>query len=661
MPRVGVFVCWCGVNIAKTVDVEQVAQKASTIPGVVYSTSYRYMCSDPGQELIRNAISEHKLDRVVVAACSPAMHETTFQRAVSEAGLNPYFMEMANIREQDSWVHDDRELATEKAFELIAAAVERVKRAQPLEPLEFSVEKKALVIGGGVAGIQAALDIAEAGFQVYLVEKSPSIGGRMAQFDKTFPTLDCAMCILSPKMVDCYRHPNIKILSYSEVEEVKGFVGNFEVTIRKKARSVNEDLCTGCGLCIERCPTKAKSEFDEGIGERKATYIPFPQAVPLVPVIDREVCLWFTKGRCGLCQKVCPAKAIDYSQQDTYIKEKFGTIIVATGADIFDASVYGEYGYGQHPDIITSAQLERMINSSGPTKGEIVRPSNGKHPESVVFIQCVGSRDEQKGYPYCSRVCCMYTAKHALLLKEHLPNVKTYIFYIDIRAFGKGYEEFVRRVQDEFGAVYIRGRVGRIYPENGKLIVQGTDTLLGQQVKVEADLVVLAAALVPQKDVKDLARKLNISTDEYGWLMEAHPKLRPVETMTKGIFLAGTCQFPKDIPDSVAQASAAASKAIAIMQQESLFSEPVVAKVDRNKCVGCFSCKEVCPYSAIEEETVLEQTSGLEKKIAKVNPGLCQGCGNCASACRSQAIDLLGFTSEQLIAQLEGLAKVERE
>ncbi|MBC7326572.1 CoB--CoM heterodisulfide reductase iron-sulfur subunit A family protein [bacterium] len=661
MPRVGVFVCWCGVNIAKTVDVEQVAQKASTLPGVVYSTSYRYMCSDPGQELIRNAISEHKLDRVVVASCSPAMHETTFQRAVSEAGLNPYFMEMANIREQDSWVHEDRELATEKAFELIAAAVERVKRAQPLEPLEFSVEKKALVIGGGIAGIQAALDIAEAGFQVYLVEKSPSIGGRMAQFDKTFPTLDCAMCILSPKMVDCYRHPNIKILSYSEVEEVKGFVGNFEVTIKKKARSVNEDLCTGCGLCIERCPTKATSEFDEGIGERKAIYIPFPQAVPLVPVIDREVCLWFTKGRCGLCQRVCPAKAIDYSQQDTYIKEKFGTIIVATGADIFDASVYGEYGYGQHPDIITSAQLERMINSSGPTKGEIIRPSNGKHPESVVFIQCVGSRDEQKGYPYCSRVCCMYTAKHALLLKEHLPNVKTYIFYIDIRAFGKGYEEFVRRVQDEFGAIYIRGRVGRIYPENGKLIVQGTDTLLGQQVKVEADLVVLAAALVPRKDVKDLARKLNISTDEYGWLMEAHPKLRPVETMTKGIFLAGTCQFPKDIPDSVAQASAAASKAIAIMQQESLFSEPVVARVNKNKCVGCFSCKEVCPYSAIEEETVLEQTSGLEKKIAKVNPGLCQGCGNCASACRSQAIDLLGFTSEQLIAQLEGLAKVERE
>lgn len=661
MPRIGVFVCWCGVNISRTVDVEKVAEKALTIPGVVYSTSYRYMCSDPGQELIKNAISEHNLDRVVVAACSPAMHEITFQRAVEEAGLNPYLMEMANIREQDSWVHDDREIATGKAFELIAAAVERVKRAQALHPLEFGVEKKALVIGGGIAGIQAALDIAEAGFKVYLVEKTPSIGGRMAQFDKTFPTLDCAMCILSPKMVDCYRHPNITLLTYSEVEEVNGFVGNFEVTIKKRARSVDENLCTGCGLCIERCPSKARSEFEEGIGERKAIYIPFPQAVPLVPVIDREVCLWFTKGRCGLCQRVCPAKAIDYSQEDTYIKEKFGAIIVATGADVFDPTVYGEYGYGQYPDVLTSAQLERMINSSGPTKGEIVRPSDGKHPQSVVFIQCVGSRDEQKGYPYCSRVCCMYTAKHALLLREHLPDVKLYIFYIDIRAFGKGYEEFVRRVQDEFGANYVRGRVGRIYPENGRLVVQGTDTLLGQQVKVEADLVVLASALVPQKDVKELSRKLNISTDEYGWFMEAHPKLRPVETMTKGIFLAGTCQFPKDIPDSVAQASAAASKAVAILQQESLFSEPLVARVNKNKCVACFACKEVCPYSAIEEETLVEQVSGLEKKVARVNEGLCQGCGNCASACRSQAIDLLGFTAEELIAQLEGLARVEGE
>ncbi len=661
MTRIGVFVCWCGANIARTVDVELVAQKASTLPGVVYSTSYLYMCSDPGQALIKDAIRDYNLDRVVVASCSPAMHEPTFRKAVEEGGLNPYFMEMANIREQNSWVHDDRVAATEKAFELIAATVERVKRAQPLEPLGFSVEKKALVIGGGIAGIQAALDIAEAGFKVYLVEKTPSIGGRMAQFDKTFPTLDCAMCILSPKMVDCYRHPNITILSYSEIEEVKGFVGNFEVTIRKKARSVDEKLCTGCGLCIEKCPSKAKSEFDEGVGERKAIYIPFPQAVPLVPVIDREACLWFSKGRCGLCQRVCPTKAIDYSQQDTFIKERFGTIIVATGADVFDPVVYEEYGYGRYPDVITSAQLERIIDPSGPTKGEILRPSDGKHPQSVVFIQCVGSRDEQKGYPYCSRVCCMYTAKHAFLLREHLPNVKLYIFYIDIRAFGKGYEEFVRRVQDELGANYIRGRVGRIYPEKGKLIVQGADTLLGQQVRIEADLVVLATALVPQKDVEELARKLSISTDQYGWLMEAHPKLRPAETMTKGIFIAGTCQFPKDISDSVAQASAAASKAIAILQQEWLYSEPVVARVNKNKCVGCFACKEVCPYSAIEEEALVEQTSGLEKRVAKVNEGLCQGCGNCASACRSQAIDLLGFTSEELIAQLEGLAKVERE
>lgn len=660
MPRIGVFICWCGVNIARTVDVERVAQEIASVPGVVFSTTYRYMCSDPGQELIAQAIKEHNLDRVVVAACSPSMHEATFQRAVESAGLNPYLFEMANIREQDSWVHDDRESATQKAFELVAAAVERVKRAVPLETLEFPVEKKALVIGGGIAGIQAALDIASAGFQVYLVERSPSIGGRMAQFDKTFPTLDCAMCILAPKMVDCYRHPRIKILTYSEVEEVKGFAGNFEVRIRKKARSVDENLCNGCGLCWEKCPTRAKSEFDEGLGERKAIYVPFPQAVPLVPVIDRESCRWFREGKCGICAKICPRGAIDYSQEDSFINEKFGAIIVATGIDTFDPSPYQEYGVGRYPDVIPAIQLERMINSSGPTKGEIVRPSDGKHPESVVFIQCVGSRDEQKGYPYCSRVCCMYTAKEALLLKEHLPNAKIYIFYIDIRAFGKGYEEFVRRVQQEFGANYIRGRVGRIYPQNGKLIVQGTDTLLGQQVLIEADMVVLATALTPQKDAKDLAQKLRISTDEYGWFMEAHPKLRPVETTTKGIFLAGGCQGPKDIPDSVAQASAAAAKAIELLQEDFFHSEPTVARVNKEKCVGCFTCKEVCPYSAIEEEVLVERGKEGERRIARVNAGLCQGCGNCASACRSQAIDLLGYTSEQLIAQLEGLSRVER-
>lgn len=659
MARVGVFICWCGSNIAKTVDVEKVAEAAAALPGVAYSTNYKYMCSEPGQNLVKQAIAEHKLSSIVVASCSPRLHEPTFRRCISEAGLNPFMLEMANIREHCSWVHDDNDAATKKAVDLVAMAVAKVAKNEPLSSQAIPITKKALVIGGGVSGIQAALDIADAGYKVTLVERTPSIGGRMAQYDKTFPTLDCAACILTPKMVDAASNPNIEILSYSEVENVSGFVGNFDVTIRKRARSVDMSKCTGCGACYEKCPKKVSSEFDCGLGQRKAIYVPFPQAVPNVPVIDREVCRWFAEGKCKVCEKICPTGAIDYSQEDEVITEQFGAIVAATGFDTWDPQEYGNLGYGKYPDVITSLQFERLFNASGPTDGKLLRPSDNQPPKNVVFISCIGSRDDEHGYPYCSKVCCMYNAKHALLLKEKVSDAQAYVFYMDIRANGKGYEEFVRRAMEKYGAVYLRGRVSRIIQEGDKLIVRGADTLAGKPVEIEADMVVLAAAMKPQPDAKEMARKLGISTDEYNWFSEAHPKLRPVEVLTAGVYLAGVCQYPKDIPDSVAQASGAASKVIGLFSKPNLESEPTVAEVNETTCAGCLLCKEICPFSAIEPKLLTDRAGNPVKTVASVNQGLCHGCGTCVAGCRSASVQLKGFKDDQLLAEVDALAFME--
>lgn len=660
--RIGVFVCWCGSNIAKTVDVEAVAEAAKEFPGVVYSTNYKYMCSEPGQNMVKDAVKEHKLDRIVIASCSPRLHEPTFQRCLGDAGLNPYMVEMANLREHCSWVHEKTPETTEKAIELVRMAVAKVSKDQPLFRNDIGIEKRALVIGGGIAGIQAALDIADAGHPVVLVERTPSIGGHMAQYDKTFPTLDCAACILTPKMVDCASHPLIDIWSYSEVEEVKGFVGNFEVTVRKKAKSIDESKCTGCGLCLEKCPVKGiSSEFDENVGTRRAIYRPFPQAVPNKPVIDRENCRMFQTGKCGVCQKMCPTGAIDYEQQDEVLTEKFGAIVVATGFKLWDHSKLGEYGYGKYPDVISAIQFERIMNASGPTDGHIVRPSDGKTPESIVFISCVGSRDDEHGHAYCSKVCCMYNAKQALLVKDKLHDVETYVFYMDIRANGKGYEEFVRRTIEDFGANYIRGRVSKIYPDNDQMVVKGVDTLLGKPVEVRADLVVLATAMEPQVDAKDLARKLGISTDQYNWFSEAHPKLKPVEVLTDGIYLAGACQYPKDIPDTVAQASGAASKVTGLFSKPAIKSEPMIAYINEDSCAGCGLCVGVCPFGAIELVEVMDRAKSTRenkvmKTVASVNEGICKGCGTCSAACRSLSARLRGFEGNQILAEIDALA-----
>ncbi|MDO8585940.1 MAG: CoB--CoM heterodisulfide reductase iron-sulfur subunit A family protein [Armatimonadota bacterium] len=659
MARIGVFVCWCGSNIAKMVDVKKAAEIAGGFPNVVYSADYKYMCSDPGQNIVKDAIREHKLDRVVIGSCSPRLHEPTFQRCIGGADLNPYMVEMANLREHCSWVHDDREKATDKAIDLLRMAVAKVASDEPLYTTKLPLTKRALVIGGGIAGIQAALDIANAGYPVTLVERTPSIGGHMAQYDKTFPTLDCAACILTPKMVDCASNPNIQILSYSEVEDVSGFVGNFEVKIRKRARSVNFEKCTGCGICYSKCPVrKIPNEFDEGIGDRRAIYVPFPQAVPNVPVIDRENCRWFKEEKCRACEKLCPSQAIEYDQEDEILTEKIGAIVVATGFKTWDHSAIGEYGYGKYKDVITSLQFERLTNASGPTEGKVARPSDGKTPETVVFLSCVGSRDENHGYPYCSKVCCMYNAKQALLLKDKVHDANAYVFYMDIRANGKGYEEFVKRTIEDYGATYLRGRVSRIFESDGKLIVRGADTLAGVPVEIQADMVVLATAMEPQTDAKEMARKLGVSTDQHNWFTEAHPKLAPVEALTAGVYFAGACQYPRDIPDTVAQASGAASKVAVLFSKDEITSEPMIAYIQESSCAGCHLCASVCPFTAIDMVEVTDPRTKKPKMVARVNAGICHGCGTCAAACRSQSAKLRGFEDTQILAEIEALAEI---
>ncbi len=664
MSRIGVFVCHCGENIGATVDCAKVAETASHLPGVVHSVDYKYMCSDPGQTMIKDAIKEKNLTGVVVAACSPRMHEPTFRRACADSGLNPFLCEMSNLREHCSWVHLKEDTTTEKATELVSMLVEKVKRNKPLFPIKVPVTKTALVLGGGIGGIQAALDIANSGHKVIMVEKQPSIGGHMAQLSETFPTLDCSQCILTPRMVEVAQHPNIELITYAELEAIEGFIGNFKAHIRKKAKSIDEKKCTGCGICSQKCPVKKiPDEFNAGLGYRPAVYVPFPQAVPNKPVIDRLNCTYYTKnGKCGACKKLCPADAIDFDQKDEIVTYDVGAIVAATGYDIKGTDFFPEYGYGRYKDVINGLQFERLASASGPTLGEIQRPSDGKVPETIVFIACAGSRDPAKGIDYCSKICCMYTAKHAMLYKHKAHHGKAYVFYMDIRAGGKNYEEFVRRAIEEDDVKYVRGRVSRIYEQDGKLIVKGVDTLLNSMpIEIEADMVVLATAMVANDDSESVAQKLHISYDPYHFFAEAHPKLKPVETNTAGIMLAGACQAPRDIPETVSQASGAAAKVAALFSNDELTRDPSVAVVNRtapplfSTCVGCFLCVNVCPYQAIVKEEIRARDGKLIKEVASVNPGLCQGCGTCVALCRSKSIDLEGYTHQQMYSQIVAL------
>lgn len=650
--RVGVYVCHCGTNIAGVVDVQEVARWAAEQPQVVVARAYQFMCSSLGQDLVEADIKQLGLNRVVVAACSPHMHEKTFRSACERAGLNPYLFEMANIREQDAWITDNKAIATQKAKALIKGAIERVAHHQPLLPLQVTINPNTLVVGGGIAGISAALELANAGHHVYLVEREPSIGGHMAQLDKTFPTLDCSACILTPKMVEINQHPNVTLLSYSEVEQVQGYLGDFTITVRKKARYIDESLCTGCGICIEKCPKKVVDEvFEAGLSYRKVVYRPFPQAVPKYPVIDTHNCTYFQRGKCKACQLFCPTNAINFEQQDEMLTIQVGNIILATGYDLFDVRRIPQYGYGRLANVFTSLEFERMVNASGPTNGQVVLRDGVTPPQSVAIVHCVGSRDK-KYHEYCSKVCCMYSLKFAHLVHERVPGAAVYNFYIDVRTPGKGYEEFYHRLLEE-GTHFIRGRVAEITDaarqpgEEGKLIVQAEDTLIGRQRRIPVDMVILSAGLEARSDSREMAQRIGMGCDFSGFFVERHPKLDPVATMTEGIFVAGACQGPKDVPESVVQGAAAAARVAGLISRGTVLMEPVRARITAEECSGCRICNNLCPFNAI--------TFDSDTQVSEIITALCQGCGACVAACPSAAITGAHFTNDQLMAQISGL------
>jgi heterodisulfide reductase subunit A len=657
MTRIGVYVCHCGLNIAGVVDVEKVAKYAEGLPDVALAKHYTYMCSDSGQRLIQDDIEAHKLDRIVIATCSPRMHEETFRKAVAEAGLNPYLVEVVNLREQVSWPHShEPEKATEKAKALVRMGVARVKLLEPLEKQKVSVEKGVLVVGGGIAGIQASLDLANAGFKVHLVEKSPSIGGRMAQLDKTFPTLDCSACILTPKMVDVAKNPNITLLTNSEVACVKGFVGNYEVSILRKPRYVDEGKCVGCELCTQVCPVKVPDKFNEKLSQSRAISIHSSHAVPKIATINPDYCLRLKvkKGKkdvCGKCLETCEAKAIDFEQQPENIQLKVGAIVLAVGSDVFDATKMPEFGYGRFPNVVSNIKFERISDASGPTGGKILSPKTGKLPKSIVFVQCVGSRDK-RFHEYCCRVGCMVSLKQAILAREKLGgDVSIYVCFNDLRSFGKGYEEFYRRARD-IDINFVAGIPSDIrMASDGSLYFdvfeRGTNKLL----EMHADLVVLANGLVPSDDIKRINELFHASRSADGFLLEAHPKLRPLECSTAGIFLAGACQGPKDIPDTVAQASGAAAKVMDLLSSGEIEIEPLKAVVDEDLCSGCRVCESLCPFLAIDMKK--EGTVGREKLRAEVIEAMCQGCGLCSAACPTGAIQIQQYGSRQVLAQVD--------
>ncbi len=649
--KVGIYVCHCGSNIAGMVDVEEVARWAGkAIKDVTVSRDYKFMCSSLGQQMIEDDIKNLGLTRVVVAACSPHLHEKTFRRACANAQLNPYLCQMTNLREHCSWVSTDKAAATAKAKALVHAAADRVKWQQPLEPMPVKVNPNTLVVGGGIAGLQATLELADAGYHVYLVERSPSIGGHMAQFDKTFPTLDCSACILTPKMSEVGQHEHVTMLTYSELEEVSGSVGNFKVKIRKKARYVDDTLCTGCGICVEKCPRKViDNDFEAGLGYRKAIYTPFPQAVPRIPVIDTESCIWFDRGKCRACEKLCPTKAIAFDQKDEIIEIEVGNIVLATGWELFDTKRLPQYGYGRLANVFTNMEFERLCNAAGPTGGKIVLRDGKTEPKSVAIIHCVGSRDANSN-EYCSAVCCMAALKFGHLVLEKT-NAEVYSFYIDMRPNQKGYEEFYQRLLEE-GMHFVRGKVAevtdaaRLPSEEGKLIVQAEDTLLGKQRRIPVDMVILMGAMEPQADAKDVGLKCGISCSMAGWYTERHPKLDPVATMTDGVFVAGVCQGPKDIPASVAQGAAAAARIQGMITKGTVMIEPIVASINEEACSGCRICNNLCPFNAIEFDE--------EKQVSRVITAMCKGCGTCVAACPAGVITGAHFNNQQIFAEIQG-------
>jgi heterodisulfide reductase subunit A len=660
-PKIGVYICHCGGNISDTVDVAKVKENISKLKGVEIAQTYEYMCSKPGQDMIQRDIKEHGLNRVIVASCSPRMHLDTFRGAVKGAGvdfrgaekkaaLNPYLLDMANIREQCSWVHDNKELATEKATALIQGEVERVKHNEPLEPKTMPVNRDVAVIGGGIAGILASIELADKGYQVYLVERNPSIGGHMAQLSKTFPTLDCSACILTPKMVYVSQHPKIKIIDMAEPIAVNGSPGNYQVTLRVRPRFVDKTKCLSCGECAKVCPVKKTNQFEEGLAQEKAIHIPFKQAIPSSYVIDKDACLFFTKGVCRVCEKFCKADAIVFDQKEETVELNVGAIVACTGyqqldhklsKEIFDGwDVFSPYSYGLHPDIVTNLQFERLMLQG------IHRPSNGKPPKKVAFLLCVGSRMD-RGIEYCCKIGCMNAIKHSLLLLKALPDAEAWIFYTDIRAHGKGYEEFYSNARNH-NVRFIRGRAAEVVPNGDRLIVKAEDTVLGKQIEEDFDLVVLSPALLPNSGTGELAKMMGVDVGPDGFLLERHHKLRPVDTKMEGMYLAGCALGPKDIRETTVETMATASKVATFLGKGEVSVSPEKAFIIPEKCNSCGECIQYCPAKAIEKTS----------KGVTINSISCTGCGVCVPKCPTEAIDLKHSTDAQLLAQIHGTSEV---
>jgi len=584
MRRIGIFVCHCGLNIAGAVDVERVAEEIAKYPTVAFATDYKYMCSDPGQNLIKEAIREHNLDGVVVSACSPAMHEVTFRKTAQSAGVNPYQCEIANIREQVSWVHqDDTEAATLKAIETIRTIVEKVRYNESLVPFYLPLVKRALVIGGGIAGMTAALDIADAGYPVVLVERADHLGGNTARLSQAYVNFDDANGLLGGTLERVAHHPNIQVLTNAEVTEAGGYVGNFTVKVRKAEQAEGRE--DGRTAPSSQTPNLSDFQFNFDIG----------------------------------------------------------AIVVATGYELYAKDNLGEYGSGRYPDVIDGLQFEGMLASEDGLR----RPSDGREPKEVVWVQCAGSRDPELHKPYCSKICCMYVAKQTIAYKQRVPDGQAYVMYIDIRSQGRGYEEFVQTAMEDYDVLYLRGKASKVFQEqgNGTVTVWGVDTLTGQNVEVEADLVVLATAAVPASGSVELGQTIRSGVDEHGFFSEAHPKLRPLESITAGIYLAGAAHFPKDIPETVAQASGAASKVLGLFALREMVQEPTVAYVDPELCSACGLCIPACPYEA--------RAMHPWKPLATVNAALCQGCGACAVACPNKASKVRNLTPQQVMLMME--------
>ena len=651
-PRIGVFICHCGGNISDVVDVKRVAEEIARLPGVVFSTNHHFVCSDPGQSLIEQKISELGLDRVIVAACSPSLHQITFRRTVARAGLNPYLFEHVNLREQVSWVSENNELSTQKAIRLVRAAVGRIRHLVPLDKRRIPIHPEALVIGGGVAGLVAARDFAQRGMRVTLVEKRSFLGGHAARRHTLFPTGEDARAMMHTLIDEVVHHPLVTILTKATILGSEGVVGNFHTRIRIDPRGVNGHLSNSSDA-IAACPEQTANGFDYGLSQRKAIFMPYPGCYPPIPAID-----WYLCTKCGKCVQAVNGKGIDLNEEPREVIQHSGVIVLATGCDPYEPQ-YGEYGYGLSPGVIRLQQLIRLLDPEGPTRGEL--PGNGKPPLRIAFIHCVGARQiegvnqrqpDGRVRDYCARTCCTATLHSALEIKRRYPEAVIVDFYQDIRTYGRGHEAYYEQASDS-GILFVRfdpyhpPRVERNPAGDSPLLVKCRDMLTeGLEVEVAADMVVLATGMVLH-DISDLVFMYHCAIGADGFLMEVHPKLRPVELAVAGMFLAGTCQGPMDITESCSAASAAASKAAALIAQGQVEMDPFIARVDETRCTGCRTCLTVCPYDAISRD----ETRG----IAVVSEARCTGCGTCAAACPSNAIQQAGFNDDEVLSELKAL------